>query len=306
MRDSRRAVLKDLMAGLAAITAVVGTAIYSQFVGSDMRALFATSGVAFFFAGFARPGRVGSNAWRQGLIVSLPGLFGDAALIINNARRLDIPIAITLTSTGCAIAGVATQRLFSRARARAIGLAAVFMVALASWVGIGLPWYLAQMGFRWGTRAAPSLRFTSLEGAPVLVPDPQGRILVLTFWTTWCLPCRWELPEIARVHDRFAGDPRVVLWAVDVAWGSESPRRARSFLQREGLTIPAAFDSSFTAQALGVRALPAIAVIDGHGRLRMAHSGYDRSEDLSGRLSAAIVRLLAESAAAGDTRRAPR
>jgi thiol-disulfide isomerase/thioredoxin len=294
------------MAGLVAILAVVGASIYSRFVGSDMRALFATSGVAFFLAGFARPGRVGSSAWWQGLIVSSPGLLGDVALIINDAHRLDVPIAITLTSIVCAIAGVANRRLFRGARARAIGLAALFMIALASWVGLALPRLLGQLGFRWATRAAPSLRFTSLDGAPVLVPDPQGRILVLAFWTTWCLPCRWELPEIARVHDRFAADPRVVLWAVDVAWGPESPPKARSFLQREGLAIPAAFDSSFTAQALGVRALPAIVVIDGQGRMRLTHSGYDRSEDLAGRLSAAIERVLGESTAHPDVRRATR
>ena len=297
MRDSARSVIKDLTAGFVAILAVVGTAIYNQFVGSDLRALFAMSGVAFFLAGMARPGRAGSPAWRQGLIVSLPGLLGDVALIMNDARRLDIPIAITLTSIVCAITGVATRRWFGVTRARAIGLAAIFAIALASWVLVGLPWYLGQMGFRRETSPAPSLRFTSLDGTPVLVPDPDGRVAVLAFWATWCLPCRWELPEIARVHEHFAADPRVVVWAVDVAWGPESPRRARAFLERRGLAIPAAFDSGFTAQKLGIHALPAVVVVDGRGRLRLTHSGFDRSEDLPGRLSTAIARMLEEPAA---------
>jgi thiol-disulfide isomerase/thioredoxin len=290
-----KVVLQDLLAGLVAILAVVGIAIYSQFVGSDMRALFAMSGVAFFLAGLARPGRAGSPAWRQGLIVSSPGLLGDVALLMNDVRRLDIPIAITLTSIVCAIAGVMTRRLFAHARGRAIGLAAIFAIALVSWVAVGLPRYLGQMGFHWGTNAAPTLRFTSLDGAPVLVPDPDRRVTVLAFWTTWCLPCRWELPEIARVHERFAADHRVAVWAVDVAWGPESPRRARYFLERKGLAIPAAFDSGFTARLLGVHALPAIVVVDGKGRMRLTHSGYDRSEDLPNRLSAAIARMLEES-----------
>jgi thiol-disulfide isomerase/thioredoxin len=171
----------------------------------------------------------------------------------------------------------------------------MFAVAITLWVAVGLPRYLGQMGFHWGERAAPTLRFTSLDGADVNVPDPHGRVLVLAFWATWCLPCRWELPEIARVQERFAADRRVAIWAVDVAWGPESPQRARSFLERRGLAIPAAFDSGFTAQALGVHALPAIVVVDGRGRLRLTHSGFDRSEDLPGRLSAAIARMLEES-----------
>jgi thiol-disulfide isomerase/thioredoxin len=234
------------------------------------------------------------------LIVSLPGLLGDVALIVNNAHRLEIPIAITVTSILSAVAGVAARRLFAGARGRAIGLAAIFTVALAAWVGFGLPRFLASMSFRWSTRPAPSLHFTSLDGAAVDVPDPQGRVVVLTFWATWCLPCRWELPEFERVYDRFARDPRVALWAVDVGWGPESPRRARAYLERKGLAVPAAFDSGFTAQALGVHALPSIALVDGAGRLRMTHSGYDRSEDIPGRLSSAIQRVLDESGPQGS------
>jgi thiol-disulfide isomerase/thioredoxin len=296
MRGSVKAVGQDLMAGLVAIVAVVGTAIYTQFVGSDLRALFGMSGIAFLLAGLARPGRAGSPAWRQGLVVSLPGLLGDVALIVNNGwHRLDIPIAITLTSIASAITGVAIRRLSTGTRGRAMGLAAVFTVALALWVTIGLPRFLAHMSMRWETRTAPSLRFSSLDGATVRVPDPQGRVVLLAFWATWCLPCRWELPEIARLQERFATNPHVAVWAVDVGWGTESPRRARIFLERMGLAIPVAFDSGFTAQALGVHALPAIALVDGAGRLRLMHSGYDRSEDIAGRLSAAITRVLEES-----------
>jgi thiol-disulfide isomerase/thioredoxin len=299
LRDTSKAVLRDLTAGLVAILAVVGTAVFTQFVGSDLRALFAASGVAFFVAGLARPGRAGAPALRQGLVVSLPGLLGDAALIVNNGvHRLDIPAAITVTSILGAIAGVVTRRRFATARASALALGLVFALALTSWVAFGLPRYLGQMAFRWGTHVAPSLRFTSLDGATVRVPDPDGRIVVLAFWTTWCLPCRWELPEVARVHARFAADPRVTVWAVDVGWGHETPQRARSFLNRMGLVMPAAFDSGYTAQALGVHALPSIAVVDGQGRLRLTHSGYDRSEDIPARLSSAITRMLRESAAA--------
>ena len=285
----------DLLAGAAAIVAVVGTAITSQFVGSDLRALFGMSGMAFFLAGLAR-GRAGAPAWRRGLIVSLPGLLGDVALIANNGLgRLDIPVAITLTSIAGAVAGVATRRLATDHRLRGLGLSLAFALALGSWVALGLPWFLAQMSFHRETRPAPALVFTSLDGAAVRIPDPQRRIVVLAFWTTWCMPCRWELPEIARVHQRFAADPRVVVWAVDVGWGPESPRRARSFLARRGLVVPAAFDSGFSAQALGVHALPAIVVVDGSGRLRLTHAGYDRSEDMPRRLAAAIAGLLGES-----------
>ena len=288
----------DLLAGLVAIVAVVGSAIFTQVVGADLRVLFGVSGVAFFLAGLARPGHSFRAAWLQGFIVSLPGLLGDVALIINNGLgRLDIPLAITLTSIASAAAGVASRRLFAGRALRAIGLAALFAAALAAWVTIGLPQYLTFMSFRWSERTAPSLQFTSLDGTAVHVPDPRGRIVVLGFWATWCLPCRWELPELARVAARYAHEPRVAVWAVDVGWGPESPALATKYLARRALSIPAAFDSGFSARALGVHALPSIALIDGSGRVRITHVGYDRSEDLPRTLSSAIERLLAEAPA---------
>ncbi len=296
MRDSAKATLLDLLAGLIAILAVVGVAIRSQFVGSDMRVLFGMSGVAFFLAGLARSGLPARPARLQGLIVSLPGLLGDAALIVNNGGNLGIPLAITLTSIACSIGGVLTRRLALAAPARSAGAAILLAAALGLWVGVGVPRLVAQTGYRWSARSCPRLTFRSLDGEPVSVPDPRGRVVVLAFWATWCQPCRWELPELVRVRQRFAADPRVALWAVDVGWGPESPARARAFLERRRLLLPAAFDSAFSAQALGVHALPSIAVVDGRGRLRLTHSGFDRSEDLAGRLSGAIERLAEETA----------
>jgi thiol-disulfide isomerase/thioredoxin len=288
-------VSRDVAAGFLAIVAVVATAVYTQFVGSDLRALFGISGSAFLLAGLSRAPRPEAPAWRQGLIISLPGLLGDVALIMNNGLgRLDIPIAISVTSIACAIGGAIARRAFPVARARALGIVAIVLAALAVWVLAGLPRYLVRMSFHWSDRPAPALRFVSLDGAPVMVPDPQHRVMVLAFWTTWCLPCRWEMPELAQVQRRLAADPRVVLWAIDVGWGPESPARARKFLARRGWAVPAAFDSAFSAQALGVHALPAFAIVDGAGRLRLTHAGYDRSEDLPVTLTAAIRRVLAE------------
>jgi thiol-disulfide isomerase/thioredoxin len=293
MRDSVKGTFLDLSAGLVAIAAVVITAVVFQFVGSDLRALFAVDGVAFFLAGTARPGV--RPAWRQALIVSAPGLLGDVALIVNNGvGRMEIPISITIVSIACTWAGVLVRRSWADRRGLALGWIGVVAIALGAWVLLGLPRMLTTMSFHWHTTSAPSLRFVSLDGAPVAVPDPAGRVVVMAFWTTWCLPCRWELPELERVRRRFDHDSRVALWTVDVGWGAESPNKARRFLERMGVTMPSAFDSGFTARALGVYALPSIALVDGGGRLRLTHTGFDRSEDLAGGLSSAITRVIAE------------
>jgi thiol-disulfide isomerase/thioredoxin len=215
---------------------------------------------------------------------------------MRDSAKAATPLAITLTSILCSIAGVAARRLAATSLPRSLAAAVLLVAALCLWVMVGVPRFVAGTGYHWSTRACPALAFRSLDGEPIVVSDPRGRVPVLAFWATWCLPCRWELPELVRIRRRFAADPRVAFWAVDVGWGPESPIRARGFLERRGLALPAAFDSAFTAQALGVHALPAIAVVDGRGRLRLTHAGFDRSEDLAGRLSRAIERVANESA----------
>ena len=53
--------------------------------------------------------------------------------------------------------------------------------------------------------AAPEAELQTVDGEPFRLSDMRGRVVVLNFWATWCLPCRAEIPafnEIQREHER--------------------------------------------------------------------------------------------------------
>jgi len=47
---------------------------------------------------------------------------------------------------------------------------------------------------------APELNLPTLGGGHVQLSKLRGRPVVISFWNTWCKPCRTEFPELVRVH----------------------------------------------------------------------------------------------------------
>lgn len=288
-----RRISRDLLAGFLAILCVLASAILTQFVGSDLRVLFAVTGAAFYFAGLSRGNSTPQNVWMKGLLVSSPGLLGTAALIMNDGlHRLQIPVAVSCTAILLTVSGVQARRLWNATRGKSWLLGTFSFLGLAVFVFTIVPDLVVFSSLKRVDRLAPQFSMSLADGSVLKSSDLQGRVVVLAFWATWCLPCRWELPELESVQARLHQNPDVILWAVDADWGGESLQKAGAFLKREKLTLPWAFDSGGTAQALGVDSLPTVVLLDRQGHVRMRHYGYDASEHMDAVIVKAIEDLL--------------
>ena len=85
-------------------------------------------------------------------------------------------------------------------------------------------------------RPAPSYAATSLAGDSVSLAGLRGDVVLLNIWATWCHPCRTEIPELERLHQRFQSRGlQVVGVSVDV--GGEDAAVAE-FGKEYGLTYP--------------------------------------------------------------------
>ncbi|MFQ5873732.1 MAG: TlpA family protein disulfide reductase, partial [Dehalococcoidia bacterium] len=50
---------------------------------------------------------------------------------------------------------------------------------------------------------APNFRLETLDGDTLVLSDLRGKPVFLNFFTVWCGPCRFELPEMEKVHQKF-------------------------------------------------------------------------------------------------------
>lgn len=119
---------------------------------------------------------------------------------------------------------------------------------------------------------APDFIVSDLVGNRHQLSDLRGTPVLLNFWASWCLPCAFEMPDLAQFQDMYRDEIAVV--AVN---RGESTDRARSYL--EDVTLP---NGSRGADFALVASDPADAVYDAYRALGMPASFFI---DSSGRIS---------------------
>jgi thiol-disulfide isomerase/thioredoxin len=147
-------------------------------------------------------------------------------------------------------------------------------------------------------RAAPGLVLATLDGGSVDLEDLRGRVVVLDFWATWCLPCRAALPMLHEVDAWIKqGDvPATVITVNAFEHGEPDERleKVKSFWQKNRYSLPVAMDySGDAAGAFGVAGLPTTVVIRSDGVVHAVHAGLpgDYVSSLKAEIEGAIKAL---------------
>ena len=136
---------------------------------------------------------------------------------------------------------------------------------------------------------APGFALPDMDGGTATLADYSGRVLLLNFWATWCLPCRVEMPWFVDFQTRFEAHGFAVL-GVSV----DEPGReiVEPFLERSPVNYRIALADTVERLApFGPKnVLPTTWLIDRQGRIAAEHVGLVSQEALD----AEIRLLLAE------------
>ncbi|HEV8536110.1 MAG TPA: TlpA disulfide reductase family protein [Candidatus Limnocylindria bacterium] len=122
---------------------------------------------------------------------------------------------------------------------------------------------------------APDFEWTGSDGKPVRLSSYRGKVVVVNFWATWCLPCRQEMPALQRIA---AGEPDVVFLEVDLL---ETGDKVHSFFEQLALDrlVPVLDTEAETARRFGVFTLPSTFFIDKGGVIRHLEIGGPLSDE---------------------------
>ncbi len=169
-----------------------------------------------------------------------------------------------------------------------------------SWTLLTAGVLLAAMPRTGEVRAEPKpakeFALPDLNGRVRTLSEQRGKVVVLTFWATWCGPCRIELPRLHEVYKRHKREAfEVYAINVDNAW---TVALVPAFAEQLRLSFPVLLDTD-NKVAMGYDprgVIPFTVVVDHEGRIRHMHSGYTPGDEV--KLEREIVKLLQAAEAA--------
>jgi cytochrome c biogenesis protein CcmG, thiol:disulfide interchange protein DsbE len=126
----------------------------------------------------------------------------------------------------------------------------------------------------------PAYEAKWLDGRPFRLADRAGKVVLLNIWATWCGPCRYEIPELQKMHEQLAARGFEVIGVSIDDPGSEA--QIQQFMRQEKMTYPVVFDpQGRIADLFETTVIPTTALIDRQGRIVWIHQGIVSSRDAS-------------------------
>ena len=116
----------------------------------------------------------------------------------------------------------------------------------------------------------------NLHGDKLNVADYQGKVLIVTFWATWCGPCMKEIPVLSGIQKK-VGTDRLQVVAVNYRESKKMFKSVAEALIDNPIVF--SFDANKrVSKKYGVKAIPHMVIVDKHGLVVSQHIGYKEGD----------------------------
>lgn len=117
-------------------------------------------------------------------------------------------------------------------------------------------------------RPAPDFALPRIDGGQLQLSSYRGKVVLLDFWATWCVPCREETPHFVEMQERYK-DRGLQIIGVSM---DDSPDPVRTFYKQFHINYPVVMGTAETGSAYGgVLGLPIAFLIDRNGIIHFKH-----------------------------------
>jgi cytochrome c biogenesis protein CcmG/thiol:disulfide interchange protein DsbE len=132
------------------------------------------------------------------------------------------------------------------------------------------------------TKTLPSANVKTLEGRSINIQElgKSGKITVISFWATWCSPCKKELDAIMDYYEEWQEKYDMQLVAVSVD-DQRTAAKIPAMVSEKGWEYQILVDSSRELQmAANIASVPHTLLLDQKGNIVYEHTGYAPGDEL--------------------------
>jgi thiol-disulfide isomerase/thioredoxin len=145
-----------------------------------------------------------------------------------------------------------------------------------------------RLGTEMTSKPASAFALRNIKGKLISLSSLKGKVVVIDFWATWCMPCKESFPAAQRVLDHYVNDDKVEFLFIDT-WESDKNFKAnvKQFIADAKYTFNVLFDQrnphsnkqDLIANSYQVEGIPTRFIIDKKGNICFTEVGYSGSFD---------------------------
>ncbi len=136
---------------------------------------------------------------------------------------------------------------------------------------------------------APDFSMQDINGNTIILSELKGKVVLVDFWASWCIPCKNSMPHIIELYNNRADSSFTVI-AVNV---DEEKSKINEFANSINVTFPfpVIFDKESKLPAMyNVEGMPTTIIIDKEGVIRFKDTGF--TSDVKEKMDIKIKELL--------------
>ena len=121
---------------------------------------------------------------------------------------------------------------------------------------------------------APAFTLKDLSGQEVSLSDFRGKVVLLDFWTTWCVPCRASIPHLNMLYKTYRERGLEIL-GINLDQGDDGS--LLTFTRSMKMAYPVLVGTPDVTRSYGVSPIPASFLIDREGKIRLKVVGFNEA-----------------------------
>lgn len=114
------------------------------------------------------------------------------------------------------------------------------------------------------------LVFEDENGKKISLSDHKGKVIFINFWTTWCPPCRAEMPSINSLYEKIGKNNNVLFLMVDA---DDKLAESNKFMKKRSFELPVVAIASAIPEQIFGGSLPTTLIISPMGEIVFRHEG---------------------------------